>query len=72
MEGVKLWPKDTPGLPGVIDREEWVKTDSCKMIGGKTCESNIFFLFWMARMGERGDRDSILKHDFFYLHIFVL
>lgn len=35
MEGVKLWPKDTPGLPGVIDREEWVKTDSCKMIGGK-------------------------------------
>ena len=50
MEGVKLWPKDTPGLPGVIDREEWVKTDSCKMIGGKI---RIIFL------SERNEADTL-------------
>jgi len=33
MEGVKLFPRDTPGLPGLIASEDWVKTEACKMIG---------------------------------------
>lgn len=37
MEGVKLWPEDTPGLPGQMGREEWIESEACQMIAGERC-----------------------------------
>jgi len=48
MEGVKLWPEDTPGLPGQMGREEWIESEACQMIAAdlkKTLEGVVDVLF---------------------------